>query len=62
MSDDVADIYIAMLREKLGNDSSDLTIKDALFNPNYRKSTWVVIGYIIFHELAGFNIIKMYST
>ena len=51
-----------MLREKLGKDSSKLTLKDALVDRKYRKATWVNIGYIIFHELTGINVIMLYST
>lgn len=35
---------------------------DATSNPKYRKATWVNIGYIIFHELTGINVIMLYST
>jgi Na+/melibiose symporter-like transporter len=37
-------------------------LKDAVANPKYRKATWVNIGYIIFHELTGINVIMLYST
>jgi MFS family permease len=60
-SDAIADNYIENLRQKLGNDSSGLTLIDAVANPTYRKATWVNIGYIMFHELTGINVIFIYS-
>jgi hypothetical protein len=57
-----ADLYIDYLRTKLGSDSSSLTLKDAVANPKYRKATWINIGYIIFHELTGINVIMLYSN
>jgi len=42
--------------------SSGLTLKDAIFDPKYRYSTWINIGYIAFHELTGINIIRLYSN
>jgi len=60
-NDKIADVYIAKIRSVSGAGSSGLTLKDALFNPQYRTATWVSIGYIIFHELTGVNVINMYS-
>ena len=50
------------IRNSSGQSSSGLTLYDALFNPRYRKSTWVNIGYLIFHELTGINVIILYSS
>ena len=55
-------IYEDTLRGASGKSTSNLTLKDALFNYQYRKSTWINIGYIIFHELTGINIILLYSS
>lgn len=57
----IADRYIEKIREYSGKASSKLTLKDALFNPAYRRATWVNIGYMVFHELTGINVINMYS-
>ena len=61
-TEEQADEYIDYLRTKLGSDSSNLTLKDAVANPKYRKATWINIGYIIFHELTGINVIMLYSN
>ena len=42
--------------------SSGASFSDALCNPQYRRATWVNVGYIIFHELTGINVIGLYST
>ena len=46
----------------MGANSSGLTLKDALCNDRYRKATWVNLGYIVFHELTGVNVIALYSN
>lgn len=56
------DQYIAFLRKSCGKKSSGYTIADALTHPNCRKCTWTNIGYIIFHELTGINVILIYSN
>lgn len=53
---------IQKLKFSSGNDTNNLTLKDALWNPTYRMATWVNIGYIIFHELTGINVILLYSN
>ena len=50
------------MKKSTGKDTSKLTLKDALFNDRYKKATWVNIGYIIFHELTGINVIMLYSS
>lgn len=55
-------LYFDTLKMTSGKNTSNLTIKDALFNQQYRKSTWVNIGYIIFHELTGINVILLYTS
>ena len=58
---DNVDLYIEKIRATCGEDSSGVSIKDAFFDPKYRKSTWVNVGYIIFHELTGIQIIQQFS-
>lgn len=54
--------YYNKIKENCGENTSELTIKDALCNPMYRKSTWVNMGYIVFHELTAINVINLYSN
>ena len=61
-NEDLAKQYLMKIRNTSGKSSSGLTLKDALFNPQYRKATWVNIGYLIFHELTGINVIILYSS
>jgi len=56
------DLYIEQIKKSSGSDFSGLTVKDALVDPQYRTATWVNVGYIIFHELTGINVINLYST
>jgi len=56
------DAYIRKIRSTCGSDSSELTIKEALTHPQYRRSTWVNVIYIIFHELTGIMVVIMYSN
>lgn len=60
--DDIAQKFIARIRQSSGKKSSNLTLNDALFNEQYRRATWVNIGYIIFHELTGINVINLYCN
>lgn len=53
--------YIEQLRDVASEDQCDLTIWDALFNPLYRRATWINITNIFFHDFAGYNIIIIYS-
>jgi hypothetical protein len=50
------------LGSKFGNNTSKKSLKDALFDPEYRRATWVNLGYIVFHELTGINVIMLYSN
>jgi len=59
--DQTAEKYMERIRSMSGKGSSGLTLRDALFNPQYRKGTWVNIGYMVFHELTGINVINLYS-
>jgi len=51
-----------MLKFTSGGDTNNLTLKDAVFGEQYRRATWTNIGYIIFHELTGINVILLYSN
>jgi hypothetical protein len=37
-------------------------MKDALYNEEYNRATWVCIGMIFFNQLTGNNAIVFYST
>ena len=54
--------YIEQIKSISGQASSGLTLGDALWNPKYRRATWTNIGYIIFHELTGINVITIYCN
>lgn len=54
---DNVDQYVAYIRSKSGKATSNLTLGDAFTNPRYRRATWVNVGYIVFHELTGINVI-----
>lgn len=43
-------------------DTSSVTLKDAVLNPEYRTSTLIALALIVFHELTGENAILLYST
>lgn len=60
-TEEMANKYIDKIRSVSGKGSTGLTLKDALFNPQYRTATWVSMGYIVFHELTGVNVINLYS-
>ena len=61
-NDEQADSIIQLIKGKCSNNSSGLTLKDALFNPQYRRATWINIVQIIFHECTGINVINFYSN
>jgi len=61
-NDNNVDTYVAYIRSKSGRATSTLTLKDAFTNPRYRRATWVNVGYIIFHELTGINVIMQFSN
>lgn len=54
--------YIHKIKSIMGQGSSGLTLRDALFNPEYRRATWTNIGCMIFHELAGVQIFNLFSN
>ena len=60
--DETALKYIEKIKQSSGGKSSDLTLVDALFNPQYRTATWVNVGYMVFHELTGINVINLYCN
>jgi hypothetical protein len=43
-------------------DTSNISIREALTNPLYKKATLVALTVIIFHEMTGENAIMLYST
>lgn len=57
-----AHLYVNKIRATCGEGSSDLTLKDAVRNPEFRNATWANVGYIVFHALTGINVILMYSN
>ena len=59
---DNVDLYYNFIKQNCSKGTSNTTLFDAIGNPQYRKATWVNIGYIIFHELTGINVIMLYST
>lgn len=61
-SDEMADMIITKISENLGEDSSKLSMKDAISNPLYKRATIVNIGYVFFHEVAAINVINYYSN
>jgi hypothetical protein len=61
-SEEAEEKYYQHIKRNCSEGSSGLTYADALCNAQYRKSTWVNVGYIIFHELTGINVVMLYST
>lgn len=61
-NDSNIDTYVAFIASTCGKATSNLTITDALMNPKYRRATWVNVGYIVFHELTGINVILQFSN
>mmetsp|Transcript_4389 Transcript_4389/g.7429 ORF Transcript_4389/g.7429 Transcript_4389/m.7429 type:complete len:234 (+) Transcript_4389:876-1577(+) len=51
-----------LIEKSLGSNTSEQSLKVALTDPMYRRATWVNIGYILFHELTGINVIILYSN
>lgn len=58
---DVDDI-LGYLSQNNQKETSTVTLKETFFNPEYRRCTWVNIADCIFHELAGINVIFLYSN
>ena len=56
------DLYVEKIRISCGKKTSSLNLKDAFTNPRYRRATWVNVGYIVFHELTGINVILQFSN
>ena len=43
--------------------STKVSLQDAFwYDENYRRATWINIANVIFHEVAGINIILQYSN
>ena len=60
--DEVVDDVIAYIKGSSQKETSQVSYKDAMFHPWYRKGTWITVILIIFHELAGSNAISLYSN
>ena len=43
-------------------DTSGVTLREAIKSPDYKRSTYVALMVILFHELTGENAIMLYST
>lgn len=56
--DHKAELFLHKIQSFSSKSSSGLTLRDALFNPQYRKATYINLIYIMFHELTGINIIN----
>lgn len=54
--------YIRFLASQQGKSSSGVTLWEALTKPEWRQSTWVNVGNCFFHEVAGINVINLYSN
>lgn len=61
-NDTIAQKYLDKIRANSGQNSTSLTLIDALFNPQYRRATWINIWHMIVHELTGINVICLYSN
>ena len=61
-NDAIAQKYVDKIRESSGQNSSNLTLHDALLNPKYSRATWINIWHMIVHELTGINLIGLYSN
>lgn len=55
---------MCLTKFKLGisNNSTKISLGDALLNPKYRTATWVNNFMIMFNTLTGINVILLYST
>lgn len=62
VTDESAAEVLEHIKSESGSGTSDLTTWDVFCNPKYRRATWVNIGYMFFHEVAGINVIYQYST
>lgn len=54
--------YLRFLASQQGKSSSGVTLWQALTDPEYRASTWINVGNCFFHEVAGINVINLYSN
>lgn len=44
-----------------GKAVNKVSMTDAMFNPRYRRSTWINVVHMMFHEFTGINVISLYS-
>ena len=57
-----ADKILEKITENLGEDSSEISMKEALTDPKYKRATIVNMWYCFFHEVAAINVINYYSN
>lgn len=54
---------MTFLQKNSQKETTSASLKEAFFtNKEYTRGSWVNIGNIIFHELAGINVINLYSN
>jgi len=61
-TDELAMTYLKYLASLQGDSSSGVTMWEALSDPEYRMATWVNVGICFWHEVAGINVINLYSN
>merc|ERR1712195_323208 len=54
--------YYRFLAASQGESSSGVTMYQALTDLEHRNSTWVNVANCFFHEVAGINVINLYSN
>ena len=52
---DVIETHYNYLRKNTSMGSSDLTFKQVLFDPKYRRATWVCFFLNCFNQFSGIN-------
>jgi hypothetical protein len=45
------------INDKADKNSRKVNLKSALTDKKYKRATWTNFGYMIFHELAGNNVV-----
>lgn len=54
--------YLKYLTSLQGASSSGVTLWQSLTDKEYRMSTWINVAICFFHEMAGVNVINLYSN
>ena len=60
--DDVIERHYNYLRKNTSMGSSDLTFKQVLFDPKYRRATWVCFVLNCFNQFSGVNALNQYAV